>query len=448
MANYITCKDTRSFAYSETTNKGYYEIISVSEDGINCTVKCVYHEDKRLIGKEYELINERVTEDFEAADEIKVFEAIERAIIGETDWRVWATTTYPYADTVGSNLSSWLSKNTNVWNANSYKDIRKLFYIPNNESTEFPCPNMYYYNGSRDSVASFESIVSAMVGKGRDYTIVESVIVMEDNIFDEALSSAKVITGVDPISLPDDLKMHLRSQEYKAVVFHKDNVFIYVTNVRCDHIVFSSMVYTAEQMGRPLSEEAKAALLARDQEAYNAAIFANIEEAVAGIEKRAKEKMFVDFSSKFGEMALKPMKDSLHNLERKYEDKLTALNDVLNQLQTAREKLFYAEHGISSVGDEFIAFINDIKDNIVSIKIDGNLLFFCVRTFLTYWDDELWEVYRKSDSRFTRLKDWQKCMLDDMFTNHSVKLLFEQRFYFDLHYNEVGRDCNYGRKYG
>lgn len=443
MANYITCKDTRSFAYSETTNKGYYELVSVSEDGITCTVKCVYHENKEYINKEYELLNERITEDFEAVDEVKVFTALEATLIAETDWRVTATTEHKYSDIVHRNVSDYTNTNTNIWNRNCYREIRHWLYIPNDESTEFPRKMLYHYNGVKNSVEECLSTINHIKNRITDGYDVESFFVVNDDIFNTALSSIKDAIGVEPVDLPDELKMHLRSQEYKAVVFQKDNMFIYITNVRCDHILFASMIYTAEHMGRPLPEAAKAALLARDREAYNAAIYVNIEEAVAGIEKRAKEKMFADFSSKFGEMSLKPMKNRVYNLERKYDNELQVLQDVLLELQNAREKLFYAEHGVTSDNGEFVEFINSVKDNLVSIKIEDDFMYFCVRTFLTFWDEELWEIFRKSDHGFSRLANWQKCLLDDIFTSRTIKLLFEQKFYFDLRRNYVGRSTDY-----
>lgn len=447
MANYITCKDTRSFAYSETTNKGYYELLSVSEDGITCTVKCVYHENKELVGKEYQLLNERITEDFEAVDEVKVYAALEQVMLNETGWKVRGTTVHPHSNMVHNNVDNDANTNTNIWNASIYKDTRQFFYIPKEDAVEFPRGEFFYYNGAKSAVEDCVRMVKYMFDRNY-FKPSEAILVVEDSMFDEAITAMTEAFGSASIDLPAELKMQLRSKEYKAVVFHKDNVFIYVTNVRCDHIVFASMIYTAELMGQPLPEAAKAALLARNQEAYNAAIYANIEAVVAGIEARAKEKMFADFSSKFGELTLQPLKNSVHSYERDYEDRLQQLQNTLNKLKEARERLFYAEHGVSTGSDEFVAFINDIKDNLVSIKIyDGNI-HFCVRTFLTYWDEELWEIFRKSDYGFSRLKTWQKCLMDDIFTSRSVKLMFEQKFYFNFRHNAACRLTDYDNTIG
>ena len=433
MANYITCKDTRAFAYADTNNKGYYELVAVSEDGNISTVKCVYHENKEIINKTYEILTERITDDFEAVDEIKVYEAIERAILSETGWRKKhdSFTTLPYYDRVEYNRSSFSDYNTNLWESTSYRETRIMTYVPNNESVCFPNHYNYMYNRETNDKSLIKNRCDDIFNKRTPYDLCEAFFVVNDSYFDEVVSYINE-SGYTQAEYPDELKLHLRSKEHKVAVFHDDTHFVYITNIRCEQIVFNSMIFTAEKTGRVLSDAAKQALIERDQETYYNEIFANIEEAVNGINERARNKMFEDFSNNFSGLMLAPLRNSVENAQRSYEDMLHRLNDKLNTLKEAREKLFYAEHGVNNAEDEFVSFINDIKDNIVSLKIEDSYINFCVRTFLTYWDDDLWEIFRKSDSRFNRLNQWQKNMLDEIFRDRTVKLLIEQKFCFDL----------------
>ena len=436
MANYITCKDTRAFAYADTNNKGYYELVAVSEDGNISTVKCVYHENKEIINKTYEILTERITDDFEAVDEIKVYEAMEQSILSETGWRKRhnSFTSLPHADMVERSRSNYSDYNTNLWESTSYRETRIMTYVPNNESVCFPNHYNYMYNRETNDKSLIKNRCDDIFNKRDPYKLCEAFFVVNDSCFDEVVSYLNE-SGYTQAEYPDELKLHLRSKEHKVAVFHDDIHFVYITNIRCEQIVFNSMIFTAEKTGRVLSDAAKQALIDRDQETYYNEIFANIEEAVNGINERARNKMFEDFSNNFSGLMLTPLRHSVENAQRSYEDMLHRLNDKLNTLKEAREKLFYAEHGVNNAEDEFVSFINDIKDNSVSLKIEDSYINFCVRTFLTYWDDDLWEIFRKSDSRFNRLNQWQKNMLDAIFRDRTVKLLIEQKFCFDLRNN-------------
>lgn len=446
MANYITCKDTRAFAYAETNNKGYYELVAVSEDGNNSTIKCVYHDNKEFINKVYELPTERIPEDFEAVDEVKVYAALEQAILNENGWRKRRSTllSLPHFTKVYDNARSLKNYNTKVWSGDTYRDTRLIAYIPNNESTAFPNHYTYMYNCESNDKEFIRKQVRDIfnIRKDQGYGLCEVFFVVNDEFFDDVVAHIAE-AGYTQGEYPAELKLKLRSQEHKVAVFHDDIHFAYITNIRCDQIVFNSMIFTAENMGYALSDAAKKALMERDEDTYYNEIFANIEEAVNGITERARAKMFEDFTSNFAGLTLTPLKNAVSNAQRKYDDELARLNQRLNDLKSARERLFYAEHGVTNAENEFVTFINDIKDNIVSLKIEDNYISFCVRTFLAYWDDDLWEIFRKSDSKFSRLNSRQKIMLDDIFKHRTVKLLIEQKFAFDLLNNTPKRIDRY-----
>lgn len=451
MANYITCKDTRAFAYAETNNKGYYELISVSEDGNTSTIKCVYHDNKEFINKIYEIQTERITEDFEAVDEIKIYAALEQAILNETGWRKQCNNTgsLSYFDKVDENSSMYKNYYTKVWGGNDYRDTRLVTYIPNLESVSFPQHYNYLSNCESNDNTFIERQMRDIfrIRKDNGYKLCEGFFVVNDECFDDVVSYI-VASGYQQAEYPDELKLNLRSREHKVAVFHDDMHFVYITNIRSDQIVFNSMIFTAEKMGYALSDAAKKALMERDQETYYNEIFANIEEAVNGITERARNKMFEEFTTNFSGLTIAPLRNAVSDAQRRYDDAMERLSQKLNKLKEARERLFYAEHGVTNAENEFVTFINDIKDNIVSLKIEDNNIKFCVRTFLAYWDDDLWDIFRKSDSKFSRLTSCQKIMLDDIFKNRTVKLLIEQKFGFDLSCNTPKRIDRYNSDIG
>lgn len=455
MANYITCKDNRAFAYAETTNKGYYEVVSVSEDGQTCHVKTVWHEDKNYINREYDIPVERATEDFTAVDEMTVVGVLERQMLAQTGWIVGSNTQFNRQESICDNVESYMSTNCNIWNTRYYRNTREFLYIPNEESTEMPRIRTFCGDFSKDSPSRIASTARDVMNSGRDYS--EAIIVCNRENFDDVVAQAIQELPEEyrnVVEFPAELKLQLRSMEHKVVALRYNNSFVYITNIKSDHLVFSSVIFFAEQIGRPLDEDAKAALLARNHEAYRTAIYKNIDAALEGMAERARLKMFDKFGEKFTGMMIQPLKNAVDSARREYDNYVSYLNDAFVRLREANAKLFYAEHGVENGEDEFIGFIKDAKDGIVSIEADPShsRIVICVRTFLTYWEDDLWEIVRKSDSRFKELYDWQKIMLDEIFSSRTVKLLFEQKFYFDTYsaipknYSDYNSDIGEGTK--
>lgn len=444
MANYITCKDNRAFAYAETTNKGYYEVLSVSEDGNSCRIKTVWHENKTYIEKEYDIPVDRASEDFIAVDEIVVIGALERQALQTTGWAKHLSSRFNHRAEVTDNTYSYTSTEFNLWDYPIFRETREFMYVPNEKSTELPLLNMRCETYECYDARNAKNKANRIMSRGYDY--VEGIIVIPDNfdaITEEVIAD---MTEYRVVEFPNDLKLQLRSVEHKVVVLaNGNNKFVYMTNLRADHIMFSSAIFLAEQIGNPLSEDAKAALLSRDQEAYCAAIYKDIDTIMAGMEERAKVKMFADFGDNFNGMLVKPLQTAVKSARKKYEEISVRMNEAFVALQDANARLFYAEHGIQNGENEFISFIGDAKSNIVSLKADpsNNAITFCVRTFLTYWDDDLWEITRKSDDRFTKLATWRKLMLDEIFKSRTVKLLIEQKFTLDTHYGEASNASSY-----
>lgn len=437
MANYITCKDNRAFAYAETTNKGYYEVVSVSEDGKSCHIKTVWHENKQYINKEYDIPVERAAEDFTAVDEMTVVAVLERQMLSQTGWLIQSNTQFNRQDIVDSNARDYVSTNCNIWSSRYYRETREFLYIPNEESTEMPRTRVFCGDFARDYAEKVTALVVDVL-RTTSYEYAESIIVVQSDNFDSIVAEA--IQNVSEeyrnvVEFPDELKLQLRSMEHKVIVLKHNNHFAYITNIKSDQIIFNSAIFLAEQIGRPLDENAKAALLARNHEAYRTAIYKNIDAIIDGMAERARLKMFDDFGGEFSGIIVQPLKKAVDSARKDYENYNRYLNDAFVRLQEANAKLFYAEHGVENGEDEFISFVKDAKDSIVSIKADpsNSRIIICVRTFLTYWDDDLWDIIRKSDSRFNDLSHWQKLMLDEIFKSRTVKLLFEQKFYFDTY---------------
>lgn len=444
MANYITCKQNRSFAYVETTNKGYYEVVSVSEDGTTCHVKTAWHENKAYINKEYDLPTERVAEDFSEVDEMVVIGAIERQMLAQTGWIVRSDNNANHIYTVRNNMSSNCSTSFHIWNSNNWYETREFLHIPTEEDAEYPRVNMYANNYARTTGQEVAAVVRNAFDYG--YAFAEAFIVIPDENFDAVVADAIQSLQEDyrtTVEYPEELKLQLRSMTHKVVVLRHENKFAYITNIKSDQIIFNSTIFFAEQIGRPLSEDAKAALLARDQAAYSAAIYANIDAVLAGMTERAKLKMFTEFGGKFSGMLIKPLQNAVEQCRRDYENYNTRATDAFRALQDANAKLFYAEHGIENGEDEFIELVTAARDNIVSINANPSdeRINICVRTFLTYWDDDLWDIVRKSDSRFKDMANWQKLLLDEIFKDRTIKLLFEQKFALDT-YNREARNVD------
>lgn len=451
MANYITCKDTRSFAYAETTNKGYYEVVSVNEDGSSCHVKTVWHENKNYIGREYDISTERAAEDFIAVDEITVIGVLERQMLAQTGWNVERSTSFNRQSTILDNIEGYMYTNCNVWSSRYYRETREFLYIPNEDSVGMPRTRTYCGCFSRDDARQAARTARDIL-RANDYEYAEAIIVMPYDNFDTIVEETIAQVGEEytVVEFPAELKLQLRSMEHKVVVLRKDNHFVYLTNIRADHIIFSSVIFFADQIGKPLDEEAKAALLARNQEAYRISIYKNIDTVINGMAERARLKMFDDFGGEFTGIVVQPLRTAVDHARRDYENYERYLRESFERLQDANAKLFYAEHGIENGENEFIAFLKDAKDSIVSIKADPRSaqIIFCVRTFLTYWDDDLWDIIRKSDNSFRNLDNWQKIMLDAIFKDRTVKLLFEQKFCLYTNSCEPSRYDDYNSDVG
>lgn len=446
MANYITCKDTRSFAYAETTNKGYYEVLSVSEDGKTCHVKTVWHENKNYIGREYDIPVERAAEDFTAVEEMIVVSVLERQALSLTGWITEATSHFTRQDVVSEHCYDCTGTNFNIWNSDAWRQTRMFMYVPDETSVDMPRTNIYGNNFERRSSSDIAAVISNAFSKSYEY--VESFVIVPDDNFDATVEAAIQDLPTEwrtTIPFPDELKMNLRSINHKVVVIRHEKKFAYITNVKSDQIFFNTAPFFAEQIGKPMSEDAKAALLRRDKEAYYTDIFKNIDAVINGMHERAKVKMFTDFNDKFNGMLVEPLRQAVEAARREYESYCRTVSDSFVRLQDANARLFYAEHGIENGENEFISFINDARANVVSINADpsDNRITFCIRTFLTYWDDDLWDIVRKSDDRFRRLTNWRKLLLDEIFKDRTVKLLIEQKFFLDTYRGDAVRETRY-----
>lgn len=442
MANYITCKDNRSFAYAETTNKGYYEVVSISEDGNTCHIKTVWHEDRNYINKEYDIPAERAAEDFTAVDEMVVIAQFEKQTLSVRGWFDEAEDfNAPYFSDIINQERGYTSTNFNCWNSRSYISTRSLLYIPNETSECLPVMSTYGATYKKSHIDEVSRLAHNSLTVG--YDIAESFIVVQGEDFDAKVEAAK--GSYEVIEYPAELKLQLRSVEHKVVVLKNNNHFVYLTNVDSDHIVFSSVVFLANQLGLQLDEDAKNALLNRSKIAYYTSIFKNIEAAFDNMQRKAKEKMFTDFGGQFNGMLIKPLRSAVDHARREYDVAQERVREMFTKFQDANARLFYAEHGVTDGEHEFMQFIDGAKDNIVSIKArpGDERIDFCIRTFLTYWDDDVWEIFRKSDSKFSRMNDWQKIMLDNIFKNRTIKLLIEQKFSLSTHYCEPNRISSY-----
>lgn len=428
---FITLKEMRNFAYAETTSDGYYKLTSVSEDGTCCTIKCVYHRKTDYINKEYQIPIDRITEDFIEADAKVVYGFLEADLINTHGWAIRLRRDPLKYREIKDNMYSYSCTSTNIWDSDIYRETRLPLYYPDAESASYPTPHIYVSNYYRDSIDRAMSTIYRDMDKAYDY--LEAFFIVNDEIFDRVVSrTAENTYGFEIVDYPEELKMPLKSVTYKVAVFKKNDRFIYICNVKCDQLVFNSAIFFFDQIGKPLSEEAKQALLNRDKVKYYEDIFKDIEAIAAKIDEKKRLEMFNAFQSQFQGIIVGPLKSQLNAAQENYDNATKRVRDYMQQIQELRSRIFYLEHGVEDGESEFVDFIKDIKDNIVSIRVYGGSIELCIRTFLTYWDDDLWEIYRKSDSGFRSLSDTNKIMLDNIFKNRSLKLLIEQKFKLDF----------------
>ena len=424
VGKYVKC--LRGFAYAITDNKGYYKIDEMHEDGSG-VLEVVWHENTDYIGRKEGVLH---LDDFEEVDESVVFEKFDEEISGK--YRGWGgrpIVDSPTAQIIYRNLKNHSDVSTQSISTDFFRQIFAFLFVPSQEDFDMPKPTVY-----ARVINTYETPISSIVNYSRDY-----VVSSDDNKFNVLLFTRRYedIEGdvaeylsheYEEIEFPAKFLMPYKVKKAAVRVLKKDCLYVaFITEEKSVHLAGVASVI-ANDIGKPFTEEIEDELLHEKRDKYFELITAGVDEWFESTKDIRRQKKFEQFTSDFSTMRSRSYNRDIDRTKEQIDQCESQLRDLFRKKQELIEKQFYAEHGLSTK-DEFIEMLKDSSNQPIA-RIDGDSINFCVVTPLTYWDDDLYDIIRKSDDNFNRLSNAGKLLMDEIFRDRTVKLLFEQKFRF------------------
>lgn len=442
MARYLKCK--RGFAYRYTNNNGYYK----TEDGEENKLEIVWHENKDLIGKVFEVA--RVAEDFEEIEESVVLEKFDEELsVGFKGWDILHK-----FDELSRMKQKCYNTAQNFIGFGGLRDVKNetirtlltYFYVPSDDDYEIPTNEIRIEGTSVSNNDRLEDIVRYVVDRARSYMNCLFLRSGDDSKIDEIVKGLTE-KEYEVLDYPEMFLLPYKARSNKAVILRKENSYVSISTELKSYTVMAAVAAMAASCGRPFTENIINALLAEDGDTYLSIILADVDEWFRKTNVVRKDKMIEKFSEVFNEMTINKLRRNKENVEAHIQGLEEDLREYLNRKRDILSKIFYEEHGMSSK-NEFLEMLKGM-DNKPTVSVDRDYIRFCVSTPLTYWDDELWDIVRKSDCTFESLSDPQKVLLDEIFLHKTVKLMFDQKFWFkDNRVGGFGSNDDYNVDHG
>lgn len=440
----VVVKEAFGSLYAVTTTEAICIVTAVpNDDSDNYEVKVIKHSVDDFVGTEHIFDKDEFEESFEhVSDEISN-EIKDQALI-LTGWR--RNDDVVFSDIVSQSIldivqhfRAAMSIDFDDYDLTIYRDTRILV----NDIMPRRYPEIYngeiaYVRALDWSYDTAEGLINKLsrFNPSGDYKAIEvfcNIPVSEmDNFL--GLAAEKLSEKYDISECPYTVDGF--SNPHKIYILElkdKENVFAYVTN----HVTASNIPLTAlwllQKLGVYHTEAVKEALLAEDKLAYINAV----NDIIIGFDKcrtaLKRERMFSVFKDSYTNMLVEPIKRKIDHIQNDIDSYETHLRDLFNSLRSNREKLFYYETHSSGEDDEFIKYTKQFGDNIINIKIaNGSSILFDIKTYMSFWDEDIYSTVRKSDTRFKELSDALKSMLDEIFLTRDIKLIIEQKFTLDI----------------
>lgn len=422
VGNYVKC--VRAFAYKITNDKGYYKVEEVAEDG-TAKVEVVWHENAEYIGR-HETIR---IDDFEEVNEATVFAKFDEEIAKQH--KGWEGLQFNFELTrmqrkIVDKINSSVSTDCSHISSYFMRHLFAFLYMPEEDAYEIP--NISTYIKDLHTTANHRSLREYVQGeRGSNITLIS----VSRSSVDEIEKDVEEFLSNDwtEIEFPSEFLMPYKAKAVACRIVKNYDSYVLLSSERgCVLHEMGFAVAVANDLGKPLSEDAIKALHAEDGNEYFKIVTAGIDEWFERTAEIRKEKKFEEFSKEFSNFRAGSIDHDLDRIMTQIRDMQDSLRNYFARKQDLMEKKFYLDHGMASQ-DEFIDMLRGMdRRPVVSIE-DGNI-YFCVITPLTYWDDDLWNIVRESDDNFDRLSNPQKVLLDKIFKDREIKLLFEQKFRF------------------
>ena len=439
MARYLKCK--RGFAYRYTNGNGYYK----NEDGNKLEI--VWHEDKDLIGKVFEVA--RVAEDFEEIEESVVLEKFDEEL--SAGFKGWDTLhkfdeLSRMKQKCYNTAQNFIGFSVAGVKSETIRTLLTYFYVPSDDDYEIPTQEIRIESAPVSNGDKSEDVVRYVVEKMRSCMNCLFLKCVDDSKIDEIVKGLTE-KEYEVLDYPEMFLLPYKVRSNKAVILRKENSYVSISTELKSYTVMAVVTVMAALCGRPFTEDVINALLAEDGDAYLSIILAGVDDWFIKTNAVRRNKMVEKFSEVFNEMSINKLKRNKEDVEAHIQRLEEDLREYLSRKRDILSKIFYEEHGMSNK-NEFLEMLKGM-DNKPTVNVDRNYIKFCVSTPLTYWDDDLWDIVRKSDCTFESLSDPQKVLLDEIFINKNVKLMFDQKFWFkDNRVGGCNSDDDYNVDYG
>lgn len=449
----ITCKKESSDFFIVTNSHGSYEIVRFLDcaidtdgtlvydedlDGFEETIPCaemrvIEHADKSNEGMLFVLPLEELERHFERVSEEAMLR-LEDAKNIVKGWEKYSDITYDekFAE-LKESMISFNSANLGH-TPSSYVHELLMSLICKNKRVQFN-----KYKCSHGSAhGSAESFISAFqCSKGQmNVTFIECDESSYDRFYEKYSSDLVEIDNI--CEFPK-----FKSFEYKVATFVVEDAekmpsLFTITNNNDDRAYAISVANILNYLG--YSEERADvidAIKSYSRKSYFEAINPLVKKIHDDIEREKRKEMFSSFGGDYTGSKVGTLESSISSTMEYANSYLRQYSEYMKKAKDLRVKLFFAKHGKSS-DDEFVEFINSISDKITEIRMEGIVLCAVCRTYMAFWEDDLYDTIVDTDYGFDRLSDKKKFVMNAIFKDRSVKLRIEQGFRIDMEDGEVG----------
>lgn len=428
----ITTKKEFDANYAATTSDAICEVVEVEEG--RYSLKMVRHsKDKVLVGEIYKLPSElieefeKISEDLEAElkDEINILSGWRSGKEYAIDSKIDTYEMYRKA-------LDYISSYGHISDSSIYKESRlPLFVVEEPFSSSkrvreysIGCNALDFsgvkpadalkklknqsYNSS-DLLETFVKIPTAEMEK-----ITEEII--KDGTFKEE-------------EFPKELLLTCFSRPHIIRVFRRENLYVYATNVFTDEVITRTAAYILPIRNKVAATmDTITALIESNKEKLFVSLYLYAERLSEYIKTALKVEMIEKMSKEYCGFNMKNIQKTIDTVSSEADRLERDVQLLLDRKKSLQMKKFYFDAGKANES-EFGDFIKANNSAIVSCRMNGNRMDFCVKTFMTYWEDSDYLTIRDGNyATFNEKSDAIKTLLDEVLMKKTVKLQFEQRF--------------------
>lgn len=435
--DFVACREGADIYYGITGREAVLMVTKIPDEReADYNAKCVRHSrNSDFVGESFWFEKDAFERDFYITDNTLTEREKDEALLS-FDWRINGNA--DYLDVMSKPAAHEFKKCAdNADNAfhTFYKsevyDDSRVFY----NNIVKGSPEVYLKQDpvkifAKDAVVGTEEGLYKQLSFEKTVEGIEEVFIkVPTGVLEKAEETLKIMHKYSEIPYTCDCF----SEKHRIIALERNESgrVYYLTNYETSDVFLYTAVWYMETHGIVFPDDVRKAMLACDRLSFLKAANRVFSQYADLIQERRKREMICQFSDGFKEVLAEPLSASLRNIEKQIRVHQKRLEELYVRQRDERARLLFLKN--EAYNDEFLDFIKNHNENLVSLYKEGNALVFDVKTYMTYWEDEDYENVRENDIRFKRLPNYMKCLLDDIFRYRSVKLRIEQKFGLDIY---------------